>query len=444
MSFRSTFLTSMVTVCVCLPALAQKQISFPVEKFKLKNGLTVILYQDQSVPLISFQQWYRVGSRHEKPGRTGLAHFFEHLMFKGTKKMPKEKLEYLIQSKGGSNNAFTTRDYTGYYVDLPAGQLEVAMQIESDRMRNLIFDLPSIQSEREVVKEERRMRFDDSIDGAINEATYASVFKVHPYRWPVIGSMEDLNEATIEDLQAFYKSYYAPNNSVLVIAGSFDKSQAKSMVEKYYGGIKSEVIPDEATVEEPEQTEPRNVVIKKNVQSATLNVVFKSPKANEREAFDLDLLAGILGDGNSSRLYKRLVYDLQLATSVDVTNYTSKLSGVFEIGLNLKPGANVAQALAVVYEEIKKVQSALVTDSELVKAKNQVMMGYISGLRSVSGKAYLLALNEILFEDYSQVFKDLGKYEEVTADRIKDAATRFLSLNKRNVIQVLPEKKGLR
>ena len=250
--FKISFSVFLLAASMTASASLVKKINFPVEKIKLKNGMTVLLHQDRSIPMISFHQWYRVGSRHEKPGRTGLAHFFEHLMFKGTKKISRDQLEVLIQANGGSNNAFTSRDYTGYYVDFPSGQLELAMQIESDRMRNLIFDMAAIQSEREVVKEERRMRVEDSVDGSIMEATYSTVFKAHPYRWPVIGYMADLNAATIEDLKEFYRAYYAPNNTVLVVAGDFELSKAKSLVNKYYGSIKSET---EDTTETPPKTD---------------------------------------------------------------------------------------------------------------------------------------------------------------------------------------------
>ena len=190
------------------PVFASQNLELKVEKYKLKNGLTVLLHQDKSTPVVSFHQWYRVGSRNESIGRTGLAHFFEHLMFKGTKKYSGKEFEKLIKLNGGSNNAFTSFDYTGYYVNLPAGKIDKILDIESDRMQNLLFDPKTIQSEREVVKEERRYRVENRVQGYLREALFSTVFKVHPYNWPVIGSMKDLNAASIDDLKKFYKVHY--------------------------------------------------------------------------------------------------------------------------------------------------------------------------------------------------------------------------------------------
>lgn len=215
------------------------QIRFPVEKYQLSNGLTVLLHEDHSAPIISIHQWFRVGSANEHPGRTGIAHFFEHLMFKGTPKYPNRELDRQIQANGGTNNAFTTRDYTGYYENMPSGKLELILDIESDRMRNLGFDEKEIKNEREVVKEERRYRVENNVYGYLHENVFETVFRVHPYRWPVIGYMRDLNATSIDDLKEFYRVFYAPNNAVLVITGDFKSSQAKSLIEKYYAKILS-------------------------------------------------------------------------------------------------------------------------------------------------------------------------------------------------------------
>ncbi len=211
-------LFSSMAVAATAPDL-EKAIQIPVEKYQLSNGLTVLLNEDHSVPLVSYQQWFRVGSKDEEPGRTGLAHFFEHMMFKGTAKYSKDVFGQVLGPKGADFNAFTTADYTGYYITLPREHLQLAISIESDRMRNLLLDPKDVSSEREVVKEERRMRYDNQPEGVIRETLDEMMFKNLPYRWPVIGSMADLNMASNADLRAFYKRYYSPNDAVVVVSG---------------------------------------------------------------------------------------------------------------------------------------------------------------------------------------------------------------------------------
>lgn len=415
-------------------------IRFPVEKLTLDNGLTVLLHEDHSAPIISFHQWFKVGSKNEKPGRTGLAHFFEHLMFKGTSKYPNRVMDRLIQANGGSNNAFTNRDYTGYYENMPSGKLELIMDLESDRMRNLLFDEKEIQSEREVVKEERRFRVDNSIFGYLNEVVWRTVFKVHNYRWPVIGSMSDLNRATIEDLKEFYRIYYAPNNAVVVIAGDFDTEDAKKLIQKYYGSIPSQELLEQKIPDEPEQQGQRTVNLVKDVQNPTFALAYKGPKAGEDDAYAFDLLASILADGPSSRLHKRLVYNQQLASSVSAWAYTPQEPGMFQVFVSVKPGQDMEKAIQSAFSELYKFRTHLVDQKELEKAKNKIMKDYVDSLKTVSGKARALAVNEVTFGDYQELFKDLDRYNQVTAEQIKDVAERYLQPQQRSVIRIKPKK----
>lgn len=416
-----------------------KMIEFPVEKFKLDNGLTVLIHEDHSVPILSYHQWFRVGSKDEKPGRTGLAHFFEHLMFKGTTEYAAGEMERVIQSNGGDFNAFTSLDYTGYYINLPNDKLEVAMQIESSRMTNLLFDQKQINSEREVVKEERRFRVDNQIMGFLNQKVFSTVFKVHSYRWPVIGYMRDLNAATKNDMKDFYRVHYAPNNSVLVIAGAVNSADVKKLVQKYYGKIKPQKLPEKKFKQEPEQKAARGVNIKRSVQAPVFALVYKAPKAGVPDAYTLDLLSNILSDGHSSRLYKRLVYRGQLASSISSYNYTPQEPGIFQVTGSLRPGANLQKAITATYSEIYKMRKKLVSEKELAKAKNQVMYSYVSSLKTVGGKARALAVNEILFGDYTRLFSDLEKYHEVSREDIKSAAERYLIPEKRSTITIVPQ-----
>lgn len=414
------------------------QIQFPVEKFVLDNGLTVLVHEDHTLPILSFHQWFRVGSKDEKPGRTGLAHFFEHLMFKGTTKYDGDEFDRMIQANGGTNNAFTSHDYTGYYVNLPNDKLELAIDIESDRMRNLVFEQKEIDSEREVVKEERRFRVDNSIMGFLGEQIFSTAFKVHPYKWPVIGYMKDLNAATMDDMKEFYRVHYAPNNAVVVIAGAVKTATAKKLVEKYYGAIPSQRLPAKDYAQEPKQSSPRTVNLTRQVQAPLFAVVYPAPKAGEADAYTMDLLSNILSEGQSSRLYNRLVYRSELMSSISSSNYTPQDPGLFRVVGFMKPGADMEKALSAVYGELYKMRTQLVSDDELEKAKNQVMFDYVNGLKTVAGKAQALAANEVIFGDYSQLFKDLKKYQSVTKEDIKSAASRYLMPEQRSVLRVRP------
>lgn len=356
-------------------AAEKDKIRFKVEKFQLDNGLTVLVHEDHSRPILSYQQWFRVGSSHEKPGRTGLAHFFEHLMFKGTKKYPKEAYDRILQANGGSNNAFTTEDLTGYYTNLPSDKLELIVDIESDRLRNLVFDEKEINSEREVVKEERRMRYENNNYGALYEKLRSTVYKTGPYRWPVIGYMADLNAAQLNEFREFYRQHYAPNNAILVVAGDVSASKVKKLVEKYYGDIPKQEIPPFNPPAETEQKTARESVLVRDVQGVTVADSYVGVPSGHADVYALDLLSSLLSADASSRLYRRLVYKNQLATSVSASSENNKLSGQFMIFTSLQPGADQARAMAHLADEIRQVQKNIISAEELEKAKNRLILG---------------------------------------------------------------------
>ncbi|MCH2533040.1 MAG: insulinase family protein [Bdellovibrionales bacterium] len=415
-------------------------IKFKVEKMTLENGMTVLLHQDNSVPLINYQQWFRVGSKNEKPGLTGLAHFFEHLMFKGTKKYPGESTQRLIQASGGSNNAFTSYDYTGYYETFPSDKLELFMDIESDRMVNLIFDQKEIDSEREVVKEEKRLRYDNSVMGTMYLATLNSVFKVSQYRWPVIGSMKDLNAASMKDFKNFYKTYYSPNNAVVVIAGDIDIEKTKKLVKKYYSKLESQEIPEFKFTPEPTQRSQRVVRIKKDIRAPMIAMAVRAPERDSDEAYAMDILARALGEGKSSRLYKKMVYTSGLASSADSFLWSLKHSGMFALIVQLKPKANVSRSLSYMFTEMDKLVSKGITEKELEKAKNIIISDMVQSLKTISGRARMLAEMEVLYSDYSLIFKELERYEAITVEDVKKVAKKYLTGPKRSIVQILPKK----
>lgn len=442
------FLLFSFSVAHAEPAITPKPMDFEaqlrqnliVEKFTLKNGLRVLLHVDNTIPVIVYNQWFKVGSVDEKEGRTGLAHFFEHLMFKGTTKYPGKVYEDIIHANGGANNAFTTRDYTGYYTYLPSDKLKLVIDIESDRMRNLLFDDKEIASEREVVKEERRMRYENDIFGALNELLFNTVYKTSQYRWPVIGYMADLNATSTAELKDFYRLHYAPNNAVVVIAGSFDPKEARKWVESHYAGIPSQPVPKTQIVPEVEQKKRRIETLKKNVQNVTVTLTYTTPTVGHPDTYPLDLLANILGEGSSSRLYKTLVYRDQVGSNIGVSHSNTQYGGLFQISSSLKPQAKISQFLPEVERQISTAQSRPVSALELEKAKNQVMRDYIGGLKTVAGKARALALNEIYFDDYTVLFKDLALYNKVTPQDIVRVAKQYLVPEHSSLVAVEPGK----
>lgn len=416
----------------------QLRNNLKVEKFTLKNGLRVLLHVDHTIPVIVYNQWFKVGSVDEKEGRTGLAHFFEHLMFKGTPRISGKDYEQMIHANGGANNAFTTRDYTGYYTYLPSDKLKMVIDIESDRMQNLLFNEKEINSEREVVKEERRMRYENDIFGALNELLYKTVYKTSQYRWPVIGYMADLNATSVAELKDFYRLHYAPNNAVVVIAGSFDPKQAKRWIEDYYGKIPSQPVPETKPIAEENQTARRTEFLKKNVQNPTVSIVYTTPAVGDKDNYALDLLANILGEGNSSRLYKALVYRDQIGANAGVNHSNSKYGGMFQFSSSLKPGVSISKFAPEVDKQIAAVQKAPVSALELEKAKNQIMRDYIGGLKTVAGKGRALALNEIYFNDYTMLFKDLALYEAVTPADVMRVAKQYLVASHSSLVAIEP------
>ena len=418
------------------------QIKFKVEKFTLPNGLTVLLHEDHSAPIISYNTWFRVGSKHEEVGFTGLAHLFEHMMFTGTKKYSRDQFDLILQSNGAVNNAFTTHDYTGYYENLPSAKLELIIDMEADRLVNLQVTEANLKSEREVVKEERRFRVDNNPMGLLREGIFSTVFRAHPYKWPVIGYMKDLNAVTVEKAQQFFKTFYSPNNAVIVIAGDFKSSAAKSLIQKYYSQIPAQELPKRTLAAEPQQASGRGQLIRQPVQNVTVALAYRAPAAGHADVYPLDLLSNILGQGSSSRLHKRLVYKEQTATSASSSNYSLQDHGIFQVFASLKPGQGADSVQKALLAEVWRPRNQLVTPEELAKAKKQIIQSYVSQLKTVSGKAEAIAQNEILFGDWEQLFRDLESYEKVTADQIKQVANTYLTPERANTITLVPGQLG--
>ena len=420
-------------------------LKFNIDKYTLKNGMVVILHQDKTVPLVSVHQWYRVGSKDEKVGRTGLAHFFEHLMFKGTERLSGKQYERLIHMGGADNNAFTSQDYTGYYTNLPPDRLRWVLGVESDRMVGLMFDPKEIQSEREVVKEERRMRTENSVEGSLDEKLHRLLYQVGAYRWPVIGSMEDLNAASLEDLKAFYKTYYSPNNSVLVVAGNFDVDQTKKWIEELYGSIPAQKVNRPEFLNEIENLAKMDWAvehIKKDVQAETMLLGFRGPDIKSADNYAMDLLSVILGSGNSSRFYQLFVRQKKKALEVSVDHDSGYHGSIFYMLLQLAPGVTNASVIPDIKAQIEKVQKEKVSEAELQKAKNLLLKAQVNMLRKVSGRARMLAYYEVMQNDPELLTKNQEKYAAVTSEQIMEVAKKYLTTSRGALVVAEPIKRS--
>ncbi|MCO5113249.1 MAG: insulinase family protein [Bdellovibrionaceae bacterium] len=412
-----------------------QELKLNVEKYKLKNGMTVLLHKDNRVPMVTVNQWYHVGSYDEEPHRTGLAHFFEHLMFKGTKKYASGSFDAMLTELGASNNAFTSSDYTGYYEMLPAAGLEKVLELEADRMVNLTLDMDEIQKEREVVKEERRMRVDNSPSGLAFETLMGMTFEGHPYGWSVIGSMDHLNATSMDDFKAFYKKYYAPNNSVLVIVGDFNVEQVKNWIDKYYAAIPASEIQKKQPPAFKPQTARRYKRIEK-FDTRMQGIFFRVPGIGQKDAYVLDILAEALGGGEDSRLHKSLVDQMRLASNVSAWNYSLNHSGVLGLNINMIGKSRFDLVESEILRELERIKQKGLSETELKRTKDRIMLDFTTALATGSGKGRVLAATELIRGDYKEFFNDLKVYESVTNDEIKQAAKKYLSRNQANVLSL--------
>lgn len=418
---------------------SQLRVEMPVEKFVLENGLTVLLLEDHSVPLVSYHTWYKVGSRNETPGVTGAAHMLEHMMFKGAKKYDGKQFDKILHENGMENNAFTTYDYTGFYQILPSDRLELMMDMEVDRMSSLQIKPEDLKSEIEVVKEERRWRTDNSPTGAVREALMLDLFSGSSYGWPVIGYMKDIEDYTSDKLRFFYDTYYKPNNAVLVIAGDIDSNKVKQLVKKYYGVLKPTGQQAPEFIARAPINKVRENIVKKDVQNATVYISWPSVPAGHPDGYALDIAGTLLGSGTSSRLYKKMVYEQQNAIGVFAYNYSMKFDGMFSIGSSVKSGKNLGSIKKTLMSELNLMRTKLVSNNEIDKATTSIIKGSVDELTTLDGKARALAVNEILTGDYQNFYKDIEKYKSVTAEDVRRVVQKYLRPEIALYVDLTPE-----
>jgi len=390
---------------------------------------------------VTFQVWYRVGARNERLGKTGMSHLLEHMMFKGSKKYGPKQFSRTVQRNGGNDNAFTSKDYTAYFENFAADRLETAMDLESDRMQNLLLDPKEFLSERDVVKEERRMRYEDDPTSTMFEQMMATAFAAHPYQWPVIGWMADLGNLTRDDLYDHYRTYYAPNNATIVVVGDFDPKKVLPLVQKYFGSIpRGPAVPKVGAVE-PKQLGEKRVVVKREAELPAIYAGYKVPTITSPDAHALNVLQGILSSGKSSRLYKSLVYDKQIALYAggDYDDLSAD-PNLFYVYAGVMPGKAVDDVEKAIYAEIERFKSEPVMDEELQKAKNQAEASFIMAQDSVFYQAMQLGQFETVAE-----WRLLGKYLDgiraVTKDDVQRVAKQYFTDENRTVGILVPVKK---
>jgi len=410
-----------------------------VEHFRLGNGLRVLICEDHAAPVVAYHTWYRVGSRHEKVGKTGLAHLFEHLMFNETETMGPGELDRRLEEAGAESNASTWLDWTHYNIAVPKDRLPLVVRIESERMARLLLRDPQVTSEKEVVANERRFRVDDDVEGAVSEVLWSTAFKEHAYRWPTIGWMDDIQGFTTDDCRAFYDTYYSPNNATLVIVGDVTPRRALELVVKAYGHMPKASLPVEDARPEPPQTEERRVEVKKPTATEKLVVGYHAPALGDFDHPALSLLTEVLFGGRASRVYRKLVRDLELAVDVHGSVGPFHAPGLFEVYASAREGKTADALLTAIDEELERVTREPVHESELERAKARTELSLVSGLETVDGKATTIGFYDTVLGRPAAAFERLEATAALTASDLLRVARRYLRPASRSVILVRPQ-----
>ena len=411
----------------------------PVTAVTLDNGLRVLLLEDHRSPIVSLQLWYRVGSRNEARGATGIAHFLEHLMFRGTPTNPPGAYARIVERNGGQDNAFTSQDVTSYYVDIAADRLDLVLALEADRMQNLTLDPKIVDSEREVVTEERRTRTEDDPGGALGEEVSALAFRAHPYGQPIVGWAVDLKRITREEIRAFYKTYYAPDNALLVVAGDFKTEAVLAKIKQLFGPIPRGPEPPKVLAVEPEQNGERRLLVQRPAELPIVYIGYPVPNQQSPDAAALDVLSVVLSGGRSSRLYRHLVYERQLALEAGGDySYFSFDPNLFWFYATPLPGQTPETLEKELLGEMEQLKKEPVGDDELKRAKNQIEAGFVFQDDSVHKRATLLARFELI-GGFALKDQYLDKIRAVTAADLQRVAQRYFTADKKNVGILLPK-----
>lgn len=426
----------LIILAAAIPLLGQT-----VNTLTLTNGMKILVQEDHAIPNVSMYLFYKIGSRNERPGITGLSHFFEHMMFNGAKKYGPKQFDNQMEKAGGSNNAYTTTDVTVYTNWFPSSALELMFDMESDRIRDLAFDPKIVESERGVVYSERRTSYDNNPQNALLLETQAAAIIAHPYHWPVIGWSSDIESWTMDDLKAHFKMGYAPNNCVMVLVGDVTMDQVTTLAKKYIQPIPSQPPPPPIRTKEPEQQGERRVTLEKPAQLGLLTVSYHVPPSNHPDTAVIEVLDDILTGGQSSRLYKRLVDTDQLALNVQVFSENHFDPGLWTFFLQPRAGVDTAKAEKVLFEELDRLQATAVSDSELRKAKNRLQTQLYRGLQTIRGRANAIGSYEVFRGGYDKLQNASKDWEAVTAADIQRVAKQYLKATNRTVGTLIPARK---
>jgi zinc protease len=433
------YLIVFVSVLFALPGGAY---ATKVQEFVLDNGLKVLLLEDHKSPVVTFQVWYRVGSRNEKDGKSGLSHFLEHMMFKGTQKTKPEEYSRIIAKNGGRSNAFTSSDVTVYFATMSRDKIGIEIDLEADRMVNALLGETYFEPEKKVIQEERRLRTEDNPVSALGEVAGAVAYMVHPYRRPVIGWMEDIQNLTRQDLVDHYKLYYEPNNAFIVMAGDFSTAEMLPKIKAVFGSIPRGSEPPKVRAEEPPQQGERRVILKKEAELPFVLMYYHTPNLKSPDSYALDVLSVVLAGGRSSRLYHDLVYQKRLARSVDADyNGLSIDPSVFSVTAQVMPGKEPAEIEREIDSLLDQVKSELISDRELQKAKNQIESAFVFGQDSIFGQAMKIGYYEAV-GDWRLMDNYLDGIRKVTREDVQRVARQYLDRDRRTVGVLIPTKEN--
>lgn len=438
-------LGSLLFVGGLIPLLAQVKIKY--ENYELPNGLDVILHEDHSVPIVGVNVWYHVGSAREKSGRTGFAHLFEHMMFQGSQNVGDNEHFRYIQGVGGNANGSTAEDRTNYWEVVPSNYLEMALWLEADRMGFLLpaMTQQKLDNQRDVVKNERRQSYENQPYGLAWETLYAALYPPeHPYHWPVIGSMADLSAASLDDVQQFFKKYYAPNNASLCIGGDFSPKEARQWVEKYFGEISRGSGVEPIVAGWPELKESRRLLLEDRVQLPRLYLAWHSPAIYQRDDAELNILASVLSSGKSSRLYKRLVYEKRIAQDVSAFQDSRETSSLFFIIATAKPGITLSELEQEIWSELERIKQESPEEKEIQRARNTQKANFIYQLQSIGGfggKTDILNEYNVYLGNPGYFNDDLARHERVTGSEVQRVAKGYLNTDRVVILSVVPQGK---
>jgi zinc protease len=435
-------IATLAMVCVAylnsVGPLANAQ-EFPVAERTLKNGMKVLVQSDHSIPNVALYIFYRIGSRNERPGTTGLSHFFEHMMFNGAKKYGPGELDKVMEANGGSNNAYTSQNVTVYQDWFPRSAMPLIFDIEADRIQNLSFDPQKIESERGVVASERRSSVDNDNGGLLDEQLWATAFIAHPYQWPVVGWMSDIEHWTIADLKHHFEMGYSPSNATMVVVGDVTPDEIFQLCEKTIEPIPSHAPPPPVTTVEPPQLGERRLVVHKPAELPLLLLGYHVPQTNNPDFYATNILRTILFQGESSRMYQRLVDKDQIALDV-----SSSVEPAFDPTLAIiiaqpKQAVDPQKCEKAIYEELERVKLSTITDQELEKAKNIRLMEFYHQVRTINGRANTIGTYEVFSGDYKKLFDAAKNYAAVTKEDVQRVAKAYFGANNRTVASLLPE-----